>query len=173
MVTTGFGVGSKVGCLSRCNLWSVSRNTVDNSRGTMVRGSITRSTRVRGSIAGGTRIRGTIAMGTRVGGGGGGGISMGTGVSTMVWCGCGSRGGGIVCGEVGGSSGSDFWGVVYGQGCRMRVWAWNPAVGVPGVLRAAAYYADSHQAEKCDLENVNAYVNKTVMYYKVEVKSGL
>ena len=133
----------------------------------MVRGSITRSTRIRGSIAGGTRIRGTITMGTGVGGGDR--ISMGTGVSTMVWCGCGSRGGGIVCGEVGGFSGSDFGGIVYRQGCRMRVWAWNPAVGVPGVLRAAAYYADSHQAEKGDLENVNAYVNKTVIYCKVEI----
>jgi hypothetical protein len=88
----------------------------------------------------------------------------------MVWCGCGSRGGGIVCGEVGGFSGSDFWGVVYGQGCGMRVWAWNPAVGVPGILRAAAYYVDSHQAEKCDLENVNADLNKTPIYYKVEVR---
>jgi hypothetical protein len=95
---------------------------------------------------------------------------MGTGISTMVWCGCGGRGSGIVCGEVGGFSGSDFWGVVYGQGCRMRVWAWNPAVGVPGILRAAAYRADSHQAEKCDLESVNADLNKTLIYYKVEVR---
>jgi len=71
---------------------------------------------------------------------------------------------------VGCFSGSDFWGVVYGQGCRMRVWAWNPAVGVPVILRAAAYHADSHQAEKCNLENVNADLNKTLIYYKVEVR---
>jgi hypothetical protein len=52
----------------------------------------------------------------------------------------------------------------------MRVWAWNPAVGVPVILRAAAYHADSHQAEKCDLENVNAYMNETLMYCKLEAR---
>jgi hypothetical protein len=115
------------------------------TRGTSIRSAITRgtgirSTTVRGAITGGTGIRGTTVR---------------TAISTMVWCTRSGRSGGVVSGEVGSLSGSDFGGVADGCRCPVTLRAWNPAVRVPSVLRVTAYHADSHQTEEHDLKTMN------------------
>jgi hypothetical protein len=75
-----------------------------------------------------------------------------TAIGTIVWCGCCSSGGGVVCGEVGGFSGSDFWGVLDGQGCHVGK---SGGVGVPVVSWPSVHHGDGGQAEKRDLKRDN------------------
>jgi len=71
-----------------------------------------------------------------------------TAIGTMVRCGRGCSSRGVVCGEVGGFSSSNFWGVLDGQGCH---------VGKSGsvVSGPSVHHSDSGQAEERNLKMNN------------------